>query len=220
MVRNLLLQCLTVDPHDRPPAMELMLHPIFGNNWWLDHDRLPAPRDAASQEVEVAGFTRAGHGQLYLSSCGLLLMSVNRRVATEKVSQNHVLSQSNPLSQNNPQATLASRCDPPKSSSIEGWKESRSGVDALQRLATNRCIRIKEKQELFSSISRSGSADGSPDPGGASAYSSSGEGCGMSRSPSPKYTGEQRLSPRKVTRQKKEKDRTKFFTTHGAVQVA
>lgn len=212
MVRNLLLQCLTVNPYDRPPAMELMLHPIFGNNWWLDHDRLPAQRDASNHEVRVAGFTCAGHGQLYLSSCGLLLMSTNRCVETEPSCQsNGLLCQSNGFCR---QTTPQPACESPKSQFLDTWKESRSGVDALQRLVTNRCMRTSEKQEFLPSVSRSGSADGSTDPGGASAYSSS---CGMSRSPSPKAKSPVR-SPKRVFRAQK-RDFTKFFTTHGAFEA-
>jgi len=138
LTRNLMMQCLSVNMHDRPPAMELLLHPVF--------IELRDPElDAEIEEELMQGFRSGPQGSeepdrfALLSSCGIVVLGKGRRPPDQ--------SQSSPGGQEGTDGTRESPGVRPKSSlSGNRWRESRQGIQVLKQLAESKCVRIMEAE--------------------------------------------------------------------------
>lgn len=168
LMRNIVQQCLTVDMRDRPPAMELLQHPVFEQGPGQSSER---PSDLNTEVADQVQET--SHTFTLLPSCGLLSMHPMQQVRrcmtfTQLPSQS--LDATPPLSSASAstRASPSDRWDPqvsdwspavlcPRSSVTllgnlrnlsgmsQAWKESRDGVQVLRQLAKDKCVRAMEE---------------------------------------------------------------------------
>jgi len=247
LLQNLVLQCLTVNSSDRPPAMELLLHPALAQ-----HFRGSLVLEGSHDQKEMAF---GGTDFVALKSCGLLairggcsLSMVRRRcvddllspgsavtspwsgslMAQRRTIKRHMTSWANNAPDSpgccSAESSSSTACrgtlsgdssltrddlaeDDDMSGWVAGsrWRQSRSGVDLLHRLAQKHCERTMEKvfhesQSLSRKISDSSSAGAQGDAEQASCAD----------------TSPDRGADRCVRRDIRSKTITRYFTVNGA----
>mmetsp|Transcript_23039 Transcript_23039/g.41606 ORF Transcript_23039/g.41606 Transcript_23039/m.41606 type:complete len:543 (+) Transcript_23039:104-1732(+) len=175
LLKNLVIQCLTVNSSDRPPAMELLLHPALHQK----HRRPSGPIERCSGDEAASGADT--NDFVVLKSCGLTAMRGGVRLSRARHQQMSPRSpQANPWmrgsvrrnvkwhaapdSPGGHSAVSSSAACPGTFSSDTSltrdeqeeddmssrpvgsiWRESRSGVYLLHRLAQNHCERTMGK---------------------------------------------------------------------------
>lgn len=149
LMKNVIQQCLTIDFCDRPPAMELLLHPLFTGDGSMLQIKANSPH--AGIRMPIDEFNPIF---VFNPACGLLAGSPHkievasncsessfvpppfRRAKTYSLDSSDITSPNEPLSPPDETATPTSP---------EDWRERRSGQDMLQRLAANRCERTRRE---------------------------------------------------------------------------
>lgn len=126
VMKNLILQCLTVNMRNRPVAMELLLHPAFATK---HQGRMRDDKSLPANNVHP------GASEMLLLSCGLLALWCG------------------PLQNEEPSSPHTSKALDVQSAldlspAMAGWQERRYNRDALRRLMVNRCERTVKVSEV------------------------------------------------------------------------
>mmetsp|Transcript_57916 Transcript_57916/g.186004 ORF Transcript_57916/g.186004 Transcript_57916/m.186004 type:complete len:526 (+) Transcript_57916:99-1676(+) len=191
LMRNLVLQCLTVNMHDRPPVMELLMHPVFHQ-----HDK---PLQAAMRHPVFGHMVRPSSSEdrgpvvgLRGSSRSSSPPSGGRSAATPRSPRRH----------GSWAAVEAEVLGGALGGGGSGsWREGRNGRDVLERLAHGRCERTMGQDSAGDSVD---SPLSPPAPGDAVDGN----------------IAQARLVHRRVAAKARAADGMKkprrFFTTHGA----
>lgn len=140
MMRNLILQCLTVNMHDRPPVMELLLHPAL----------IPLP----STETTVDGYELVGRSRLDVSppsggECSRAPSPGDTDLDADSPTSSSSL-RLDPQGDDWCRPRRSKRVDADdlddlKAPSVaDAWRERRNGAETLQRLANRRIERTMQ----------------------------------------------------------------------------
>jgi len=157
--KNLVRQCLTVEVHDRPPAMELLKHPLFTQRWLLpptspgSSDASAAPSDRFSS-VSAATLLVFECRFLWSPACGFVAVNPERAMSAQMkplAPLSDVNSFERQRSENldvRPRGlgvtsllALASSGD----SKLNDWKERRDVSLELQRVAESKYMRLRAR---------------------------------------------------------------------------
>jgi len=244
LLQNLVLQCLTVNSSDRPPVMELLLHPALAQ-----HFRGSLVLEGSHERNKI---TIGGTDFVVLKSCGLLAMRggcdfsrVRSRFVDDFLSPRSTATSpwsGSPMAHrrtrrmtswaNDPDSpgccsavsssstacrgtisgdSSLTRDDLAEDDDMSGWvaasrwRQSRSGVDLLHRLAQKHCERTMEKAlDEAQTMSRNIS-----DSSGSGAQAELEQACRADTTPD-------RGADRCVRRDIRSKPITRYFTVNGA----
>lgn len=123
LMRNLLLQCLTINIHDRPPVMELLMHPVFNPSVHrMSTPRRSAGRPGASSDTAKNGPHHKVDGAPLAAAAAQEPSSATALTNLQRSCSLQIPGEA-------------------QQQAAEGWIEGRDGRDTLGRLAQGRCVK-------------------------------------------------------------------------------